>query len=51
MKYISLLIFFISTTAFSAGTFPLKEVKFELKTSDLLEKTEEAMCNHGTKLI
>ena len=55
MKYISLAFLFtslfISTTAFSAGTFPLKEVKFELKTTDVVEKTEEALGNPEPILI
>jgi hypothetical protein len=53
MKITSLALFFLflSNVTFAAGTFPLKEVKFELKAESVQLKTEEALANPEPILI
>lgn len=48
---LSLFLLIISNVTFAAGTFPLKEVKFELKAQNVQLKTEEALANPEPILI
>lgn len=46
MKILSFLTaLFLTSHALAAGTFPLKEVDFDLKTQNVVFKTEEALAN------
>lgn len=52
MKCLMSCLFLLFTfSANAAGTFPLKEVKFELKTSDVVAKTERSLADPEPILI
>lgn len=49
--YSALLTLLFTINVFAAGTFPLKEVKFDLKTENVVLKTEESLANPEAILI